>query len=111
HPSPASARARVLLSCPQGRNRAWTADVAWPSRMITNIGKITGFRGGRPGPFTDGNEMSVDTSQAKLRDRIHDELIDSVDEELELEIDDHRLNALLEDSGETSHGMDRRKYF
>ncbi len=55
--------------------------------------------------------MSVDTSQAKLRDRIHDELIDSVDEELELEIDDHRLNALLEDSGETPHGMDRRKYF
>jgi polyphosphate kinase len=55
--------------------------------------------------------MSVDTSQAKLRDRIHDELVDSVDEELELEIDDHRLNALLEDSGETSHGMDRRKYF
>ncbi len=55
--------------------------------------------------------MSVDTSQAKLRDRIHDELIDSVDEELELEIDDHRLNALLEDGGETPHGMDRRKYF
>jgi polyphosphate kinase 2 len=55
--------------------------------------------------------MSVDTNQAKLRDRIHDELIDSVDEELELEIDDHRLNALLEDGGDTPHGMDRRKYF
>jgi polyphosphate kinase len=54
--------------------------------------------------------MTVDTSQAKLRDRIHDELVDSIDEELELEIDDHRLNALLEDS-ETPHGMDRRKYF
>jgi polyphosphate kinase 2 len=54
--------------------------------------------------------MSIDTSQAKLRDRIHDELVDSIDEELELEIDDHRLNALLEDS-ETPHGMDRRKYF
>jgi polyphosphate kinase len=55
--------------------------------------------------------MSVDTSKASLRDRIHDELVDSVDEELELEIDDHRLNALLEDSGDTPHGMDRRKYF
>ena len=55
--------------------------------------------------------MSVDTNQAKLRDRIHDELIDSIDEELELEIDDHRLNALLEDGGDTPHGMDRRKYF
>jgi polyphosphate kinase len=66
---------------------------------------------GRGLNITDGNEMSVDTSQAKLRDRIHDELIDSVDEELELEIDDHRLNALLEDGGDTPHGMDRRKYF
>jgi polyphosphate kinase 2 (PPK2 family) len=55
--------------------------------------------------------MSVDTSQAKLRDRIHDELVDSVDEKLELEIDDHRLNALLEESGDITHGMDRRKYF
>jgi polyphosphate kinase len=66
---------------------------------------------GRGLNITDGNEMSVDTSQAKLRDRIHDELVDSIDEELELEIDDHRLNALLDDSGATPHGMDRRKYF
>jgi polyphosphate kinase len=54
--------------------------------------------------------MSVDTSQAKLRDRIHDELVDSVDEELELEIDDERLAGLL-DSGQTAHGMDRHRYF
>ena len=52
--------------------------------------------------------MSADTS---LRDRIHDELIDSVDEELELEIDDHRLSALLEESGDALHGMDRKFYF
>ena len=52
--------------------------------------------------------MSADTS---LRDRIHDELIDSVDEELELEIDDHRLSALLEESGDALHGMDRKSYF
>jgi polyphosphate kinase 2 (PPK2 family) len=55
--------------------------------------------------------MSVDTSQAKLRDRIHDELVDSVDEELELEIDDERLSTLLDGGGATPHGMDRLKYF
>jgi len=52
--------------------------------------------------------MSTDPS---LRDRIHDELVDSVDEELELEIDDHRLSALLEESGDALHGMDRKSYF
>ena len=52
--------------------------------------------------------MSADTS---LRDRIHDELVDSVDEELELEIDDHRLSALLEEGGDALHGMDRKSYF
>src|SRR6516162_4256369 len=52
--------------------------------------------------------MSTDPS---LRDRIHDELVDSVDEELELEIDDHRLSALLEEGGDALHGMDRKSYF
>ena len=28
-----------------------------------------------------------------LRDRIHNELVDTIDEEIELEIDDHRLAA------------------
>jgi len=51
--------------------------------------------------------MSADTS---LRDRIHNELVDTIDEELELEIDDHRLAALLDDSGD-AHGMDRKSYF
>ncbi len=56
--------------------------------------------------------MSADTTQVSLRERIHDELIDSVDEELELEIDDHRLSALLEDGGEPHPGaIDRRTYF
>jgi polyphosphate kinase 2 len=55
--------------------------------------------------------MTADTTQASLRERIHDELIDSVDEELELEIDDHRLSLLLEDGGEVPGGMDRRAYF
>ncbi len=56
--------------------------------------------------------MSADTTRASLRERIHDELVDSVDEELELEIDDHRLSALLEDGGEATPGaIDRRTYF
>jgi polyphosphate kinase 2 len=55
--------------------------------------------------------MSADTTQATLRERIHDELVDTVDEELELEIDDHRLAALLEHGGETENAIDRRTYF
>ena len=51
--------------------------------------------------------MSADTS---LRDRIHNELVDTIDEELELEIDDHRLAGLLDDSGD-AHGIDRKSYF
>ena len=51
------------------------------------------------------------TAETSLRDRTHDELVDSVDEELELEIDDHRLSALLEESGVALHGMDRKSYF
>jgi polyphosphate kinase 2 len=64
-----------------------------------------------PTTLTNGMQMSAETTQASLRDRIHDELIDSVDEELELEIDDQRLSALLDEGGETSHGIDRRIYF
>ena len=52
-----------------------------------------------------------DSNQPSLRDRIHDELVDSVDEELELEIDDDRLSALLDESGMVGHGIDRRIYF
>jgi polyphosphate kinase len=50
------------------------------------------------------------TANTSLRERIHDEVIDSVDEELELEIDDHRLSALLDESDEAL-GMDRKSYF
>jgi hypothetical protein len=39
--------------------------------------------------------MSVDSRPAKIRDLIHDEFMDSLDEELELEIDDDRLASLL----------------
>jgi polyphosphate kinase len=55
--------------------------------------------------------MSADTTQASLRERIHDELVDSVDEELELEIDDDRLAALLEEGGAGPNAVARRLYF
>jgi polyphosphate kinase len=48
-----------------------------------------------------------------LEERLHDELIDAVDEELELEIDDGRLAGLLEHTGYTpAHAtFDRHTYF
>jgi polyphosphate kinase len=55
--------------------------------------------------------MSADTTQASLHERIHDELVDGVDEELELEIDDDRLAALLEEGGASPNAVDRRLYF
>jgi polyphosphate kinase len=53
------------------------------------------------------------TAPNPLRRRIQDDLIDSLDEELELEIDDDRLEALLAEA--TDHArpdmIDRRLYF
>ncbi len=48
-----------------------------------------------------------------LHDRIHEEMLDSFDEELELEIDDDRLDALTNEfSGHTAkETVDRRIYF
>ena len=48
-----------------------------------------------------------------LEERLHDELIDVVDEELELEIDDSRLASLLEHTGyKPAHAtLDRHTYF
>jgi len=48
-----------------------------------------------------------------LQDRIHGEMIDSFDEELELEIDDDRLDKLLADLAEhpERETIDRRFYF
>ena len=40
--------------------------------------------------------MSVEKRNPSFLDRVHDELVDSVDEELELEIDDDRLASLLD---------------
>ena len=45
-------------------------------------------------------------------ERLHEELIDAVDEELELELDDHRLAGLLEHVGRpTQQTLDRQTYF
>jgi len=45
-------------------------------------------------------------------ERLHEELIDAVDEELELELDDHRLAGLLEHvSRPTQQTLDRQTYF
>lgn len=45
--------------------------------------------------------------------RLYAEIMDSFDEELEMEIDDERYQALLTEAGQTVHdeGMDRRLYF
>ena len=45
-------------------------------------------------------------------DRIHDELVDSIDEELEMEIDDDRLRRLVGEVSEPGgSAIDRRVYF
>jgi polyphosphate kinase 2 len=48
-----------------------------------------------------------------LRERLHEELLDGLDEELEMEMDDERVHAVLGESSGRSHGasMDRRVYF
>ncbi|MFZ3357849.1 MAG: polyphosphate kinase 2 [Xanthobacteraceae bacterium] len=48
-----------------------------------------------------------------LEDRLHDEMLETIDEELELEIDDDRLSGLLTDvGGESSRdALDRHVYF
>lgn len=57
--------------------------------------------------------MSTEANQRSFQDRVQDELMDSLDEELELEIDDDRL-ALLLDRGPDSpehETFDRHLYF
>ena len=53
------------------------------------------------------------TAETALRDRIRQEMADSLDEELELELDDHRLDASVDDAPEHSGRLtlDRRIYF
>jgi len=53
------------------------------------------------------------THEDALRARMADDMADTVDEELELEIDDERLDKILEDRGEHAdhNALDRRVYF
>ena len=47
-----------------------------------------------------------------LEDRLHDEMIDAIDDEIELEIDDTRLSGLLADAGEKpDNTLERHVYF
>jgi polyphosphate kinase len=50
------------------------------------------------------------TDQAALRERVRQDLIDSADEELELELDDHGLDGLFEASAD-QNTLDRKVYF
>jgi len=46
-------------------------------------------------------------------ERLHDEMFEAIDEELEFEFDDHRLESVLLDLVERPHkdSLDRRTYF
>jgi len=50
------------------------------------------------------------TDEAASRERVRQELIDSLDEELELELDDHGLDGLFEASAD-QNTVDRKVYF
>lgn len=55
------------------------------------------------------------TNSSDFRDKAHSDLMDSYDEELEMELDDDRLDELLlsvpQQGAQTDAGMDRRLYF
>ena len=56
--------------------------------------------------------MSETKAAPDLRARIHDEILDSLDEEHELELDDERLAQLIEQHDQTStSGVERTNYF
>ena len=56
---------------------------------------------------------SKKTSEQALRSRIADEMADSLDEELEMEIDDHRLDQYQVERSDhpKPNAIDRRVYF
>src|SRR6201996_2579673 len=64
-------------------------------------------------PQEPRNPMDTKSAaQTALEDRLHDEMTDTVDEELELEIDDDRLHGLIADTGaEKTDGLTRHAYF
>jgi polyphosphate kinase 2 len=56
---------------------------------------------------------SDQTAEAALRERIRQDMADTLDEELELELDDHRLDAAIDDApdAEGRNIVDRKVYF
>jgi len=66
---------------------------------------------------SDKNNVVFDGDQGSASDfqksRIKSEILDSLDEELEMELDDNRLNSLLDDAIGTENGqdLDRNFYF
>jgi polyphosphate kinase 2 len=56
---------------------------------------------------------SDQTAEAALRERIRQDMADTLDEELELELDDHRLDAAVDDApdAEGRNTVDRKVYF
>jgi polyphosphate kinase len=58
-------------------------------------------------------QMSVEKDRQSLQDRINEDLIDSIDEELELEIDDDRMARAIEHVTDSSQQetVDRHRYF
>jgi polyphosphate kinase len=70
-------------------------------------------------PLSTSECQQMDAKPAKpaaphpLDERLHDEMVDAIDEELELEIDDSRLASLLEHTGyKPAHAtLDRHTYF
>jgi len=57
--------------------------------------------------------MSDKNTKSSLQRRVDAEMLDSFDEELEMELDDERLSRLLEPAGEyhSPHAIDRHVYF
>src|SRR6266446_4229179 len=96
-----------------GRPRGHVASVSWarPTMRRPNPGPAAPVTSRSGRGRTECTRMSAEKTHHSLQERIHDELVDSVDEELELEIDDQRLAALLEEGGDTQNAIDRRTYF
>jgi polyphosphate kinase 2 len=62
---------------------------------------------------TEGLDMGDEKNRQSLEDLLQDELLDSVDEELEMEVDDERLAQVLESviASPRQQSLDRRFYF
>ena len=84
----------------------------WPSPLFCRMPTPCRFVTHPDRPRGPMSEPDSDSARA-LHDRINREMIDSFDEELEMEIDDDRLAKLLTELSEhpEQETMDRRVYF